>query len=138
LFLLDLGGEDITPDFNNPEGGKTPMCWKQPQVHGKGPGPRFDHCSTLFPGKFVLSGGQDNVEMKRDIHYMDVETMTWAEESGLSPQIYGFDLCNHYAGAIESVPNYKVSTNMIIFPRIVTKKNVLRGHNLTIYSSGWM
>jgi len=108
MFLLDLGGEDITPDFNNPEGGKTPMCWKQPQIHGKGPGPRFDHCSTLFPGKFVIFGGQDNVEMKRDIHYMDVETMTWAEESGLSPQIYGFDLCNHYAGAIESVPNYKV------------------------------
>eukprot|EP00959_Pyramimonas_sp_CCMP1952_P032428 680759-Pyramimonas_sp.AAC.1 len=64
MFALNLGGEDIPVDEEHPEGGKTGMSWSQPQVKGKGPGPRFDHCTTLFPsnGKefYVLSGGQDN------------------------------------------------------------------------------
>jgi dynein heavy chain len=88
VYCLNLGGgegEDATP-----------MTWSIPNLKGKGPSPRFDHCATLFPNNerqyFTVFGGQDNTQIFREVHYLDVETLTWQEETGMSPQMFEFEV----------------------------------------------
>eukprot|EP00854_Cymbomonas_tetramitiformis_P005424 gene5424-6576_t len=102
FYALELDG------YLDPESEK-PLTWTMPTLKGKGPGPRFDHSSTLYPNRYVIFGGQDNCEMFGDIHYLDLEKMAWDEEGGASPMTYSFEVCSQFAEAIESVPNYKVA-----------------------------
>jgi dynein heavy chain len=98
------------------EGGEVGMSWEVANLKGKGPSPRFDHSSSLWPGKlagepthfYTVFGGQDNTQMHREVHYLDLNKLTWAEETGMSPQVFGYEVCSMYASAIESVPNYKM------------------------------
>ena len=90
VYILNLG-DCLT-------GGEEPMSWEIANLKGKGPSPRFDHVSTVWPGMlqgvptrfYTVFGGQDNTQMHREVHYLDLEKRTWAEETGMSPQVFGY------------------------------------------------
>jgi len=98
VYCLDLGGGEGDD--------ATLMAWSVPNLKGKGPSPRFDHCATLFPSNdrryFTVFGGQDNTQIFREVHYLDVETLTWQEETGMSPQMFDFEVS---ACALRDGPN---------------------------------
>jgi hypothetical protein len=89
VYCLDLGGGEGDD--------AVPMTWSSPNLKGKGPSPRFDHCATLFPSNekryFTVFGGQDNTQIFREVHYLDIDSLTWQEETGMSPQMFDFEVC---------------------------------------------
>ena len=96
LWTLSLGDDD------------TPMTWTLAEPKGHGPSPRFNHTIAYFPNNLVISGGRDNSQTFRDMHLLDLETMTW-QDAATNPSL-AVGICNNVCSAIESVPNYKLFT----------------------------
>ena len=46
--------------------------------------------------------------MYKDIHVLDVETLTWVDDPRAVPPDYLVEVTNHQCQAIEAVPNYKL------------------------------
>lgn len=79
------------------------QTWTSPVTHGDRPAPRSNHCSAVIDNRMYIFGGLQRVENdlvdSNDLHYMDVDTMTWH-----TPQVTGdipLPRCGHKMTTID-------------------------------------
>lgn len=53
------------------------MSWDQPSFTGAPPPNRTGHSATLVDNKLIIFGGMDSTQEYNDLHYLDLDTMTW-------------------------------------------------------------
>lgn len=62
-----------------------PYRWQELSAGGAAPTPRYDHVAALFPtspnsqqpDKLVVMGGRDSMQQYRDVHVLDLQSLTW-------------------------------------------------------------
>lgn len=62
------------------------FIWKQPQILGELPQPRYGHSAITYQNSMIIFGGEknDTSETLCDVHLLDLESWTWTQ-----PQVSG-------------------------------------------------
>jgi len=91
--------------------GAAPAAGRSPQGALTALAVRARRCEALWElsQAIVLTGPSACCStMYKDIHVLDVDTLTWVDDPKAVPPEYLVEITNHQCSAIESVPHYKL------------------------------